>query len=77
MSPTPDNLRLHRDGIGLIAKRPRDWQRHLRRLMTDADYRIEQGEAAKAAARKHTIQGNLERWISAWTSAATRSVLTS
>lgn len=71
VSPTPDNLRV---GIGLVAHRPRDWSRLVRRLLTQVGYRAEVAERARAAvAERHTIEGNAWRWEQAWSRAlATR-----
>jgi len=69
MSPTPDNLRLHEEGLGLIARRPRDWHRHLKRLLLDLDYRQELAAAGSEVAARWTIEGNVHRWLDAWTSA--------
>jgi len=70
VSPTYDNLRVAADGIGLVAAKPRQWAGHLRRLLNDDAYRLDLGaQAREAVAAKHTIEGNIEQWIEAWTSA--------
>lgn len=72
MSPTPDNLRLHADGIGIVAQRPRDWVAGIKRLMDDGE-RIELGGKARETMRHHTIEANIERWVDVWTGVAAAS----
>lgn len=69
MSPTPDNLRLHADGIGIIAQRPREWVAGIKRLMDDGE-RIEMGGKAREIMRRHTIEANIDRWCGVWTDVA-------
>lgn len=70
-SPTPDNLRLYADGVGVPARKPRDWRRETRRLLTDSEHRAELAERSRAVARGHTIEGNGWRWAEAWAHATT------
>lgn len=59
VSPTPDNLRVHADGIGTLARRPRDWRR--------LDYDPEAVERGRHVVRElHTIETNAWRWDEAW-----------
>lgn len=69
-SPTPDNLRLHLKGVGLIARKPREWERALRSLITDNDRRAELAGDGRRLMAGLTIEANAERWLDAWTSAA-------
>lgn len=62
--PYPDFVR---DGeTGYLVKHGQDWQRFLSRLVRDPELRVEMGEAARRLAREHTIEGNLESWLTAW-----------
>lgn len=67
MSPRADYMRMHKLGIGLTANKPRDWLKHLRRLVTDPAERQERGAAAREVAAGWTIEGNQWRWLQAWT----------
>ncbi|MGY1689565.1 glycosyltransferase family protein [Geodermatophilus sp. SYSU D01105] len=58
-------------GLGMRAKRPRDWAGHIARAVEDADFRRE----TAAAARERVLAGHLtehtaERWVAAWQRAA-------
>lgn len=71
MSPTADNVALHGLGVGLVARKPKHWAAHLRRLLTDPAERAELAAAGRAAARALTIEGNADRWWDAWASTVT------
>lgn len=73
-SPTPEYRRL---GAGLLAKRPRDWARHLRDLISDEDYRAETAAAGREVAACWTIDRHAHRWGEAWEQAATNRRKTS
>lgn len=71
-SPTPAYLQLKDEfGIGLIARRPRDWERHVTALLNDEGMRRELG-----AQWRETVSGNLTceqngwRWVTAYRRAA-------
>lgn len=66
MSPLSEYRRLNADGIGLIAKRPRDWERHLRDLLMNPSKREELAARGREVVReKYTMQGNAHRWVEA------------
>ncbi len=65
-SPRAEYARLHREGAGLLAKRPRDWERHCRELAANPVHRKELSEAGREIAARHTIEGNAWRWLEAW-----------
>lgn len=69
-SPLPDYAGFHRLGTGLIATRPKDWERLLRQLLRDPSRRAELSEAGRTVASEHTIEGNAWRWAEAWADAA-------
>ena len=74
MSPTPDNLRLHKLGIGLVAESRGQWKRHVERLIASASMRYEMGEAAREIMAGQTYEGNCWRWHEAWTGQAKERV---
>jgi hypothetical protein len=68
VSPTPDNLRVHDLGVGLLARNGAEWHTHLRRLMDLPDLRAELGGQGRAAVANQTYEHHADRWWSAWTS---------
>jgi hypothetical protein len=69
-SPRPEYQRLSRTlGVGLLAERPKDWYRQLKKLVTDPVLRKEQSTAGREAAADWTIEGNAWRWLDVWQSA--------
>jgi hypothetical protein len=72
-SPRAEYARLHRNtGVGLLAKDPRDWYRHLKRMLTDEPFRVEQAAAGRVAAAARTIEGGAWHWLEAWERAVNR-----
>ena len=69
MSPRVEYARLHGEGIGVLAKRPRDWERVCRDLAADPLRRKELSESGREAAARHTIEANAWRWWEASTRA--------
>ena len=70
MSPTPENVRLHELGIGVLAERPREWREHLLRYLGSPGLR----EAVAAQGRVIMADWTIEERIApmcweAWTSA--------
>ena len=66
-SPRREYARLHEHtGVGLLARTPNDWYRHLKRLLTDKELRLDQAERGRAAAAERTIEGGAWRWLEAW-----------
>jgi glycosyltransferase involved in cell wall biosynthesis len=62
-SPSESYRQWVEEGVnGFTARRPKDWLRHLDRLVSDEGLRRRMGEAAKAKARANTIQENAWRW---------------
>lgn len=62
-SPTDDNRRL---GVGMLARRPREWANHVRTLVANADYRAEVAGHGRKVMSARTIEGNCDRWMEAW-----------
>ena len=69
VSPLPEYTRLVKQGIGVVAKRPDQWRRHLLALAGDPALRTELSERGRLVASKHTIETNAWRWLEAWSSA--------
>lgn len=72
-SPTADNVRMHAEGCGLLAAKPKHWLTHLRRLVASDEYREVVGHLSREAMRRWTIEGNTDRWWDAWASCLDRS----
>lgn len=56
-------------GVGLLADRPKDWFRHLKRLTTDDQLRQEMSLAGREAARAYTVEANAWRLWEVWSDA--------
>lgn len=70
MSPSPEYRRIHRRGIGLLAERPSDWVRQIKRLVADDVLRDELAVKMRQVVRDElTVQANGHRWEKAWTRA--------
>lgn len=67
-SPTPDNIRLHEMGIGLIADKPKEWYDQVKALVLDYEMRNEMSKKCREVATNLTIEGNWELWWSTWSS---------
>lgn len=65
-APTDQYLSLAELGAGLIAHKPRDWERLLRRLLTDESFRTEQSARGREVASGWTVESNAWRWEEAW-----------
>lgn len=66
-SPRVEYERFHREtGVGFLARRPKDWYRHLRYLATDGDARSQQTTAGREATRGLTYEANAWRWMEIW-----------
>jgi hypothetical protein len=66
MSPTPDNLLLHERGVGVIAKRPRQWRSQIIGIVLDDARREELGSQGREAAGELTFSKNAWLWEEAW-----------
>jgi len=67
MSPRAEYLRLHKEtGIGVIAERPKEWYRELKKLVNDAPYRRLMSALARDEARKLTYAEHAWRWKEVW-----------
>lgn len=71
-SPTAPYRALHAEGAGVLAERPRDWEREVGRLLASESMREDVMLAGRQVAARWTIEANAWRWWEAWTSAALR-----
>lgn len=60
---------LHYEGACLLATRPRDWSRQVRRLTSDIGLRVEMSHRARAIAACLTIEEHAKDWWEAWETA--------
>jgi hypothetical protein len=67
-SATPDNVRLHKAGVGLLARSPGDFERHLTRLLSHPAEREHLAAAGREAMAAHTYEAHCGRWWDAWQS---------
>lgn len=69
-SPRAEYVRLHRKGVGLLAKNPTEWRQRINALVRNDDLRRELTEAGRTVIREQlTIEANAELWLEAWTEA--------
>jgi len=74
-SPTEAYAELRREyGLGILASRA-EWQKRLRRLLTDPDYREMRAEHGRETVAQHfRMADHLELWEEAWLAAADNAV---
>lgn len=65
-SATPDNLRMHKFGVGAIVKHPGQWSRSLDRILKDQDYREHLAGSSREVMADHTYEKQCWRWAQAW-----------
>lgn len=66
-SPRAEYRRLHKMGIGLLADNPRDWYRHVNRLLSNDSYRSDIGAVGRQVVIDHlTIERHAIQWWTAW-----------
>ncbi|HEX3539643.1 MAG TPA: glycosyltransferase [Acidimicrobiales bacterium] len=67
MSPTPDNLRLHRAGVGMLASSRGQWARTLGRLCASRDARTDLAGEGRRVMADLTYETHCDRWWDTWT----------
>lgn len=72
MSPRAEYAALHRRGIGVLCKKPRDWERECKRLIGSEQARAEISAAGREKASEMTIEKNAWRWAEVWEEALKR-----
>jgi glycosyltransferase involved in cell wall biosynthesis len=55
-SPTPEYMKLHELGVGLLAESPKEWRQELGRLAASADLRAEMAAKGREVAAKLTTE---------------------
>lgn len=65
-SPTLPNVEFAERYRLPLASKPKDWERWVRRLVTDTELRVEMSEAGREAMREETIEANAYRWMEVW-----------
>lgn len=70
MTPTPEYEEINKLGIGVLAGKPKQWDRQITKVMGDPSYRAELAVAGKEVAKTLTIEGNAHLWYNAWKRAA-------
>ncbi len=68
-SPRPEYRRLHAQGAGLLADKPKHWYRQLSTLLRDPARREELSQAGREVAAALTYERCGWRWAEAWTDA--------
>lgn len=81
VSPTDENIRLAQVVGADVARKPRDWQVLIKRMLLDRDHSIERGAIAREKAAGFTYEGAVGEWADAWmtaieTRASMRRVIT-
>ena len=66
VSPRDEYVRLHKRGVGLLAKNPNEWKHRLTELLTNSALREDMSEAGREVMRGLTIEGNAELWHETW-----------
>jgi glycosyltransferase involved in cell wall biosynthesis len=65
-SPRAEYARLHKLGVGWLAKSPSEWRTKILKLARDANLRAELSEAGREVMKHRTIEENAWRWWEAW-----------
>ena len=65
-SPTPDNERLNRLGIGVLASTPQQWRKRLTTLVKNDEYRLDLIGRGQEAMRELTYEKRCGDWWDAW-----------
>lgn len=68
-SPREEYVRLHKRGVGLLARNPTEWRRQLNLLISDDELRQEIAHSGREAMEQLTIERNAELWLEAWNDA--------
>lgn len=69
-SPRTEYRRFHQEsGGGLLAEKPKDWYKEVKRLMEDESLRKDLSERGREFMRTQTIEINSWRWLEAWETA--------
>lgn len=69
VSPTDENVRMTKLGVGMTAGNPRAWSGLIKGLVNDPDLRAGFAARSREAMRSHTIEEHVGEWFDAWSSA--------
>lgn len=69
MSPRVEYRRIYELGVGVLARKPRDWEARLRELVASSARREELAGRGRQVASEWTIEGNAWKWLEAWSQA--------
>lgn len=68
-SPRTEYARLHKLGVGLLARNPNEWTKKLQLLVRNGELRRELSEEGRLVMKSYTIEENAWRWWEAWSDA--------
>ncbi len=69
-SPRVEYVRFSREHrVGLMAEKPRDWYRQMKRLTTSVELRAEQSALGRLAGAANTYEAHAWRWAEVWEAA--------
>lgn len=69
VSPTPDNVRMYKHGLGLLAFTPAEWEQQVSRLIRNETERLALAEHGREVMARFTYERHAERWLDAWAQA--------
>lgn len=69
MSPSAEYRRIHKLGIGVLARRPSEFYSKTKQLLSDEIYRYDMGVASREIAMNYKISNCAIQWWNAWTHA--------
>ncbi len=69
VSPTPDNVRMYKHGLGLLAFTPAEWEQQVSRLIRNEAERLALAEHGREVMAGFTYERHAERWLDAWAQA--------
>lgn len=65
-SPRAEYKEINKLGVGLLADRPKEWYRVLRRLLRDAGERADLAARGREVAAQWTIERRADQWLELW-----------
>jgi hypothetical protein len=69
-SPRAEYSRLHKLGVGLLAKNPREWYSKVKFLVDNPNARVELAAQGRSVVSELTVEKQAWRWLEVWASAA-------
>lgn len=65
-SPRAEYTRIHKLGVGLLAKNANAWRQQIRKLLREPNLRQDLSDRGREVVKSHTIEGNAWRWLEIW-----------